>query len=65
MKKKIRRLRLDRETLRNLTPEHLDQAAGGLTPIDTMSWTPSCPDFSIETRPGSVCNSCAHAPFCQ
>ena len=63
MKKKIRRLRLDRETVRNLTPQHLDQAAGGQERFG-QSWTPSCPDNTRLSRPVSICNSCAGAPVC-
>ena len=54
MKKKIRRLRLDRETVRNLTPENLEGVAGGAFTDDTCHF--SC-DTAI-TRPPSVCNSC-------
>ncbi len=58
MKKKLRRLRLERETVRNLTPENLEGVAGG-------GWTDytchnSC-DPSI-TRPQSICNSCIQWP---
>ena len=56
MKKKIRRLRLDRETLRTLTPEHLERAAGGWDP--TSRWA-SC---DRDTVPASVCLSCHNQP---
>lgn len=55
MKKKISRLRLDRETVRNLTPDNLSGVAGGAR-TDDSCWA-SCPDFTV-TRPQSVCNSC-------
>ncbi|MCG8459906.1 MAG: class I lanthipeptide [Holophagales bacterium] len=48
MKKKIRRLRLDRETVRNLTPETLSEVAGG------VRTEPDCTD----TCPVSACLSC-------
>ena len=54
MKKKIRQLSLDRETLRNLTPDNLEAAAGGLWTDDTCH--NSC-DTAV-TRPRSYCNSC-------
>ena len=58
MKKKIRRLRLDRETVRNLTPESLDNVAGAGWTDDTC-WN-SC-DTAV-TRPASICNSCIQYP---
>lgn len=58
MKKKIRRLQLNRETLRNLTPESLDGVAGGLRTDD--SCYNSCPLETIIPR--SVCNSCFNFP---
>ncbi len=58
MKKKIRRLRLDRETVRNLTPESLDNVAGGVRTDDTCHF--SC-DPAV-TRPQSICNSCVQYP---
>lgn len=54
MKKTLRRLRLDRETVRNLTPGNLDGVAGGLRTDESCVY--SC-DPSV-TRPVSVCNSC-------
>lgn len=54
MKKKIRQLSLDRETLRNLTPDNLENVAGGLNTDDTCHF--SC-DTGV-TRPQSYCNSC-------
>ena len=54
MKKKLRRLRLDRQTVRNLTPSHLEGVAGGVRTDDTCH--NSC-DPSV-TRPASLCNSC-------
>lgn len=53
MKKKIRRLRLNRETIRNLTPDVLGGVAGG----DADSRVNSC-NFAV-TRPLSYCNSCS------
>ncbi len=55
MKKKIRRLRLDRETVRNLTPEHMEQVAGGTGTDFDDSRANSC-DFGV-TRPYNVCFS--------
>ncbi|MCG8459905.1 MAG: class I lanthipeptide [Holophagales bacterium] len=59
MKKKIRRLRLDRETIRQLTPDHLERVAGGIPD----SRHNSCTDFSI-SRPYSYCNSCHGESHC-
>lgn len=57
MKKTLRRLRLERETLRNLTPDHLEQVVGGTnTSIGGDTRYNSC-NFS-ETHPYSICNSC-------
>ncbi len=42
MKKKLQPLRLERETLRRLTPESLDQAAGGGTTVNNDSYVYSC-----------------------
>ncbi len=45
MKKKIRRLKLERETIRQLTPERLEQAAGGGDPVEPRflpTLVPSC-----------------------
>ncbi len=53
MKKKIRRLRLDRETVRSLTPETLENVAGAEFTDDTCAF--SC---GPETLPRSICNSC-------
>ncbi len=57
MKKKIRRLSLDRETVRNLTPETLDNVAGA-------GWTDDTCAFSCGpgTLPPSICNSCKNFP---
>lgn len=56
MKKRIRRLRLERETLRNLNTEHLEQVAGGTgTTFDDTRYN-SC-DFAV-THFLSFCNSC-------
>lgn len=59
MKKKIRRLRLERETLRDLTSEQLEGVGGGTncpTPFQEVTLHNSC-DFG-ETRPCSLCHSC-------
>ncbi len=58
MKKTLRRLRLERETLRNLTPEHLGQVVGGTggTIDDTDTRHNSC--NLAESKPISVCQSC-------
>ena len=59
MKKRIRRLRLERETLRSLTPNHLHAAAGASTtiidPFETY-WN-SCNPADLESRPASACAS--------
>lgn len=55
MKKTLRRLRLDRETVRNLTPGALEGVAGGLN-TEESCWA-SCDTITV-TRPNSVCNSC-------
>ena len=54
MKKRIRRLRLERDTIRNLTPQHLEGVAGG-RPQETGSTGPSCEVISL---PRLICNSC-------
>ncbi|MEM7355183.1 MAG: class I lanthipeptide [Acidobacteriota bacterium] len=58
MKKKTRRLRLNRETLRELTSDQLQQADGGnpCSPIQDITLHNSC-DLAI-TRPCSLCLSC-------
>lgn len=58
MKKKLRRLRLERETIRNLTPEHLEQVVGGTggTLTDTDTRHNSC--NLAESKPWSLCQSC-------
>lgn len=53
MKKKVRRLRLERETLRNLTPEHLQRVNGGVPLDDTDTLHNSC-DIGL-TRPRFWC----------
>jgi hypothetical protein len=53
MKKTLRRLRLDRETVRNLTPGNLESVAGGIRTDETCHY--SC---DTSTRPISACNSC-------
>lgn len=57
MKKKLRRLRLERETLRHLTPDHLEQVVGGdpTTLVNTDTLHNSC-DLAI-TRPRRQCCS--------
>lgn len=72
MKKKIRRLQLQRETLRALTPGHLDAAAGrGWGTLNNDTRYNSCPPIPISECPTcgvdytclpSVCNSCF--PLC-
>lgn len=56
MKKKLRRLRLERETLRNLTPDHLENVVGGdlQTIFDDTRYN-SC-DLAV-TRPRLICCS--------
>ncbi len=56
MKKRMRRLRLERETLRDLTPEQLSQVAGGTNTINDDTRHNSC-DLAV-TRPVSYCTSC-------
>ena len=61
MKKRLRRLQLQRETLRNLTPTHLEAADGASTtilidPFETY-WN-SCNPTDLGSRPVSLCNSC-------
>ena len=58
MKKSLQRLRLDRETVRNLTPGSLEAVAGGIRTDE--SCVNSC-DPSV-TRPASVCGSCLIVP---
>lgn len=55
MKKTLRRLRLERETLRNLTPEDLQQVVGG-NPLDDGDTRYNSCDLAI-TRPRLVCCS--------
>lgn len=59
MKKKIRRLRLERETVRDLTPEHLEAVAGGGNdPFNSDTRYNSC-DFQPRiTCINTICNSC-------
>ena len=62
MKKRIRRLRLERETLRNLTQDHLALVVAGcdtqgidlpgITRFDSCNW-------HDETLPQRFCASCA------
>lgn len=59
MKKTLRRLRLERETIRNLTPQHLEQVAGGNPLNDTDTLHNSC-DIGL-TRPRLVC--CSILPY--
>lgn len=57
MKKKLRRLQLDRETVRRLTPESLDGVAGGTGTRPTVtgdSYVNSC-DPAAASRPPSAC----------
>lgn len=57
MKKKLRTLRLDRETVRRLTPENLNGVAGGTIDPDIRdSYVNSC-DPVAATRIGPVCHS--------
>jgi hypothetical protein len=62
MKKKIRRLHLNRETVRHLTPQHLATVAGGLD--TSVTCYNSCNTAEVittkfeETRFPSICNSC-------
>lgn len=56
-KQKLRRLRLERETLRDLTPEHLDHVAGGTnTSLNDDTRHNSC-DLA-QSKPLSYCTSC-------
>ncbi len=54
MKKKIRRLKLERETIRDLTPENLDQAAGAgsfiICLLETVTVIPSCDTLTLDDR---------------
>ncbi len=61
MKKKIRRLRLERDTIRNLTPDRLEAVAGGSNDVNDSRHN-SC-DTLLNTRPCSICNSCFNFPF--
>lgn len=56
MKKKLRRLQLDRETVRRLTPESLEGVAGGTGTRPTIndSYVNSC-DPAAASRPPSAC----------
>lgn len=56
MKKKLQRLRLDRETVRRLTPESLERVAGGTVEptITTDSYVYSC-DPAAASRPRTAC----------
>ena len=59
MKKRSKKLNLNRETLRNLSPENLSDAAGGF-----RSTTDQCSlqcTGEVCTGAGSVC-ICAHCP---
>lgn len=57
MKKKLRTLRLDRETVRRLTPENLDGIAGGtIEPTVRDSYVNSC-DPVAASRIGPICHS--------
>ncbi len=68
MQKKLRRLRLDRETVRTLTPDSLDAAAGGgIIPTVNDSYVNSCdPASTSRIRTGcesafivvSLCQGC-------
>lgn len=53
MKKRSKKLTLNRETVRNLSASHLEEAAGG---IPTTG--PSCEEGCSDTIPASICNSC-------
>ena len=58
MKKRMRRLRLERETLRDLTPEQLHHVAGGTgNTIDDNDTRHNSCNFA-ETNPWSICQSC-------
>lgn len=52
MKKTLRRLRLDRETVRNLTPESLESVAGGIHTDESCVY--SC-DPTASSRPRTAC----------
>ncbi len=57
MKKKLQRLRLDRETVRQLTPQSLERVAGGddtIPTITTDSYVYSC-DPAAASRPRAAC----------
>jgi hypothetical protein len=56
MKKKLRRLSLDRETVRRLTPESLALVAGGgpTGPTNTDSYANSC-DRAAASLPRTAC----------
>ena len=54
MKKTLPRLRLDRQTVRNLTPGNLEAVGGGWRTDESCAI--SCDPTTI--RPASICNSC-------
>lgn len=57
MKKKLQRLRLDRETVRQLTPQNLEGVAGGGGTDPTVtgdSYVYSC-DPAAASRPRTAC----------
>jgi hypothetical protein len=56
MKKTLRRLQLDRETVRRLTPETLESVAGGTTGTDPDSFIYSC-NPALHSRPRTACLS--------
>lgn len=66
MKKRLQRLRLERETLRSLTPTHLEAVDGASTsitdPFDTY-WN-SCNPADLTSRPASMCESCNNTICC-
>jgi hypothetical protein len=57
MKRKIRRLRLDRQTLRQLTPEGLEQVAGGTGVTDDFGTTRYNSCNFADTHPVGFCLS--------
>ena len=59
MKRKLRRLRLDRRTVRRLSPERLADVVGGDLNRDTFH--NSC-HRNWETTPPSLCQSCVDYP---
>ena len=58
MKKKVRRLRLERETLRTLTPENLERAVAGYD-VPGVTRFNSC-NWYQPTIPEGICNSNNH-----